>query len=130
MILNDYLKALKFFFNRFPPYLIFFPTSRCNASCDHCFNWQRTGQAKKTDELTVDEIRKTFKDYGHLKYVTISGGEPMLRDDIDQISRVFYQYNGVQGISLHTNGYFSDKLASVSKEIISTCPDLFLNICL
>lgn len=126
----DYLKALRFLFNRRPSFLVLFPTSRCNASCGHCFNWRRADTAEKRNELTVEEIEKTFKNYGHIKYLSISGGEPTLRDDIDAICQVFYRHNGLQYIALHTNGHLSKKTKRISEGIITACPNAFLNVCL
>ena len=42
--------------NQLPSYFIFFPTSRCNLSCSHCFYHDSLN--KRFNELTLDEKLK------------------------------------------------------------------------
>ncbi len=62
-----------------PQYLIFFVTDVCNAKCAMCFNPPADSIAKEK-ELSLEEIEKVAKSMKHLIQLTISGGEPFLRD--------------------------------------------------
>jgi MoaA/NifB/PqqE/SkfB family radical SAM enzyme len=90
----------KFLFNKGPFHLLFYPTSRCNLHCEHCFNYDRQdnleGNTGKKDELTLEEIGLISSKMGHLKTLTVTGGEPFLRNDIFEIIGKFYKNNGLQ----------------------------------
>lgn len=61
-------------------------TNRCNFSCQYCYT-SANERIKKQDELSLEEITLLFKELseiGVLK-VLISGGEPLIRDDIEKI---------------------------------------------
>ena len=74
--------------NQLPSYFIFFPTSRCNLSCSHCFYHDSLN--KRFNELTLDEIDTFSKTMDPLLTLALTGGEPYLRHDLDQIARIFY----------------------------------------
>jgi len=51
----------------------------CNSRCGTCNIWK-----KRAVNLSVEEYKKIFKNIGRAPYwVTFSGGEPFLREDID-----------------------------------------------
>ena len=68
--------------------LYFFPTSRCNLSCSHCFYHDSLN--KRFNELTLDDIDTFSKTMDHLLTLALTGGEPYLRHNLDQIARIFY----------------------------------------
>lgn len=78
-----------------PKILTFFVTNRCNAKCSHCFNWKTL----LLDELTLEEIRKI--DFTVFDSVSITGGEPTLRDDLTEICCHVAAKNKIY---LNTNG--------------------------
>jgi cyclic pyranopterin phosphate synthase len=76
-------------------------TQRCNLECPHC---HREGQIVAAIEMTPGEIEKIVSVAASLgaKKVKITGGEPLLREDIgDIVSRIKLH---VQEVSLTTNG--------------------------
>ena len=76
-------------------------TQRCNLDCPHC---HREGQIAAAIEMTPDEIEGIVSVAASLgaKKVKITGGEPLLREDIgDIVSRIKLH---VQEVSLTTNG--------------------------
>jgi len=82
---DRYLKwAEKFFAGKYSPkYLNICLTNNCPYNCEHCSN----KNAEKGNELTVAEIKKVFdffKNKGIFK-VIITGGEPLLRPDLEDI---------------------------------------------
>lgn len=119
---------VRFLFGRMPPYVILFVTARCNNKCNYCFNWRRQDESARRRELTSEEIEKTAKSLGHIKYLAITGGEPTLRDDIPEICEVFYRHNGAHIINMHTNGYLTEKTVEITREILNRCPHSFLMV--
>ncbi len=123
------MKELKFLFNRLPFYLIFYPTSRCNAHCPHCYNYNRQFAHGKKEELSLDEIEKISRNFGHIKVLIISGGEPFLRDDLPEIISIFHKNNGLQYVSFHTNGFLTNKVSDVISRILDEFGDLRVVVC-
>lgn len=123
------MREFKFLFNKLPFYLVFYPTSRCNARCPHCYNHSRQQLSSPTTELNLEEIDQISKHFGHIKVLTISGGEPFLREDLDKIVEIFYKNNGLQYISFHTNAFFTDKIVSVISTILNKFIDLQVIVC-
>jgi len=91
----------------------------CNSRCKTCNIYK-----KKSDNLSLDEYRRIFKNIGHSPYwVTISGGEPFLRPDIVDICKIIYEYSKPKIINIPTNGILVDKITSGVEEIAKSCPD-------
>ena len=120
----------RFLHNKLPFYLIFYPTSRCNASCPHCFNFRRQANASRERELSLEEIDRISRGFDHIKVLTITGGEPFLRDDLVQIVSIFHKNNGVQYVSLHTNGFLPDVVCKVVAQILENLRDVQVMVCL
>ncbi len=69
--------------------LIFEVTQRCNHACLHCYNvWNSHGGSYPLGELdtsrTLALLAKAL-DETDCQHVTLTGGEPLLRDDLSQI---------------------------------------------
>ena len=60
-------------------------TYLCQSRCLTCNIWQM----RPKGELTIDEVREFARQNPYFKWVEITGGEPFLRDDIDEIARAF-----------------------------------------
>ena len=58
-------------------------TYRCNAKCNMCDVWHNPTSLK--DEITVEEIKKLPSG---LRFINITGGEPFIRTDIEDIIEV------------------------------------------
>ena len=123
---NSFWDKIKFFFTDEPGYLIFWVTQNCNARCSHCFNWQEN--TKKNHDLKLDEIVQLAKNYGHLKYLTIAGGEPSLRRDLPDIVGAFVKHAGVQMCTIITNGYRWEPMLVQMEQICSRYHNIGLNV--
>ena len=130
MNIKKYYLLGKTFMNKMPSYLIFFITAKCNSRCRMCFYWKNIEKFKKQKELTLEEIKKISKSFNHLQYLTISGGEPFLRDDLSQIVQTFVKQNNAQFISIPTNGILSEKIARLSEDMFKKCPNSFCRVAL
>jgi MoaA/NifB/PqqE/SkfB family radical SAM enzyme len=109
-------------------YLIFFVTGRCNARCELCFYWDNIVAADRGRELTLDEIRRISAGLPNLPYLTLTGGEPFMRDDLAEIAEVFYRQSGVQFFAIPTNGLLPERDREQVERIVSRCPKAYLKI--
>ena len=116
--------ALGAFAPRTPQYLILFVTSRCNARCRMCFNWRALDERKGRDDLRIEEIRAIARSLPGLIQLTLSGGEPFLRDDLVEIVEAFCTYSHVRQLTLPTNAILTDRIAETVPAILRRFPGL------
>lgn len=107
-------------------YFIFYVTQRCNFECRHCFN--HIENHKQGNDLTIDEIERFSMKLGKIKYITMAGGEPMLRSNLDTIADIFYRNNGVHILNVSTNGWLTDRVLSFVESTLNKCDSLALAI--
>lgn len=86
---------------------VFEITSRCNHNCLYCYNvWKCPNIDYPTsDELSTEQVKQIIlklKCQTRIKYLAISGGEPLLRKDVPEIIK-FCSDNLIQA-NLLTNG--------------------------
>ena len=110
--------------------LFYFVTSKCNARCDFCFNLEniKNWKARQKDELTLNEIQKLAKSFGRLPYVTFSGGEPFARTDLPRVVKAFFDNARTMWVTIPTNGALTKRIVEGVKEILITCPGIFLTV--
>ena len=104
----------------YPKYLILFVTSACNANCGHCFYYSQNRNLNH-EELGLDTIKHIASSINKLQILTITGGEPFLRNDLPQIAEIFYRDNKTDTIHIATNGLLPAKIKTVTENILSTC---------
>lgn len=87
-----------------PQTLVFFVTSRCNARCAFClYGEQVANPVAKGDELTVAEVESIAAVYGPLHYLSLSGGEPFIRHDLEGICQAFIDGCGTAVVNIPSN---------------------------
>ncbi len=121
-------KIAKSFFSKYPPYLIFFVTAKCNSKCKMCFYWKNIEMYKNRKELSLEEIKKIADSYKELTYLTIGGGEPTLRKDLPEIVEAFYLSNKVPFVTITTNGLLPDITKNHLKKMLEACKETFFTI--
>jgi len=77
-------------------------THRCNLNCNFCFVPNRNLPDRPTDEIK-EELRKILSKKQHL-VVSLSGGEPTLREDLFEIIKFIKKSFPFLYVSLLTNG--------------------------
>ncbi|MDH5523361.1 MAG: radical SAM protein [Desulfobulbaceae bacterium] len=77
-------------------------TYRCNAKCYMCNTWQHP--SKKEEEYTPALVDKLPEG---LDFINITGGEPFLRKDIEEI--VEKALTKTKRLVISSNGYFTDR---------------------
>ena len=112
-------------YKQLPSYFIFYPTSRCNLKCSHCFYHDSLN--KKFNELSLDEIDKITKTMDPILSLILTGGEPYLRHDLDKIVKIFYENTRVPIITIPSNGWYLNKMDKQITNMMEWCPYLTLN---
>jgi MoaA/NifB/PqqE/SkfB family radical SAM enzyme len=105
--------------------IIFFVTSRCNATCETCFYWDELNQK---GDLSWDEVVKLSQNTPAFTDLWFSGGEPTLRNDLPQIIDLFVRNNGVRYINLPTNGLKPNRIYEIAEHVLTRNPGLELHI--
>ncbi len=84
-------------------------TAGCNLRCPFCHNSRLVLTPQKQSEFSVDEILAFLKKrQGILDGVVISGGEPLLQNDITDFIKQVKELG--YSVKLDTNGTFPEKL--------------------
>ena len=85
-------------------------TDRCNFRCVYCMPREIFGPGyaflPRKDLLTLEEIARVAKVFSALgmRKVRITGGEPLIRRNLEHLIEMIGATEGVQDISLTTNG--------------------------
>lgn len=111
-----------------PTHMVYFVTARCNAKCPHCFYWDKTEKAKPDNELSIDEINSVAKNMRGLIQMSLTGGEPFLRDDFSEIVRSFYKRARTRYFTISTNGSLTDKMERDLLDILPDTPQAFYRV--
>lgn len=105
-----------------PERVTFFVTNECNLRCKHCFFWKDLD--KKTDLLTLPEIKEISQTMGNFSSLSLTGGEPFLRKDLAQIARAFRKKSKIKRLSIPTNGTLTEKVINTTEKIAQENPNL------
>lgn len=119
--MNRYLRFLKRYAqfkldnitgNYRPSTCTFIVTDGCNARCVMCNYWK----TRPNNELTLEEVDKLFSS-GLWKgcHVTVSGGEPLLRIDLEQIIKIVHKRTGNK-VDINTNSFLFKRMEKLVKE--------------
>ncbi|WP_461828826.1 GTP 3',8-cyclase MoaA [Aquifex sp.] len=95
-------------------------TDRCNFRCSFCMPpGRRYNFLPKSDLLSPNEIEEIVKVFAKLgvKKVRLTGGEPTLREDLEEIVDRIRRIEGIQDIALTTNGYLLEDRLKALKEV-------------
>ena len=82
-------------------------TYRCPMRCQMCDIWKKPTQKEK--EITIDEIKKL----PNVKFINITGGEPFVREDLEEIIEVCFQKS--PRVVISTSGWFEDRIIKMAK---------------
>jgi len=96
---------LKDTYNRPIEYLRLSVTDRCDLRCSYCLPRGYRAFDDRDDELNNDEICRVVSAFGALgvSRVRITGGEPLLRKDLVELTSGLKQLPGIRDLSLSTN---------------------------
>lgn len=82
-------------------------TEVCNFSCTYCLPDGYKKPCQRPAELTVEEIRRAVSAFAQLGLwkVRLTGGEPTLRRDFEDVARAVASVPGIRRVAMTTNGY-------------------------
>jgi len=97
-------------------------TDRCNFRCPYCMPAEVYGERyqflPKSEILTFEEITRlvrVFVGLGVTK-VRLTGGEPLVRQGVDKLVGMLSRLDGVNDLTLTTNGYLLTQQAQALKD--------------
>lgn len=98
-------------------YLRISVTDRCNLSCTYC-SVGSVSLLPRSEILSYEEIQRLVQVAASMgiSKVRLTGGEPLLRPDLSKLVRMLSQIEGIDDISLTSNGILLSKYAVELKE--------------
>lgn len=92
-------------------------TNRCSCRCKTCNIYQHP-----CDELSSEEIKRIFSRFGsRIYWLTLSGGEPFVRDDFEEICVEACRFLKPSFVTIPTNGMLPEVIPQVMDSILSSC---------
>lgn len=90
--------------------------------CPFCFYLSGQQSARvPAEELSLDEIDRFSRSMGNLLWLAFSGGEIFLREDLAEISKVFYRNNRPAIMLYPTNGMLPELIRERTEQILREC---------
>ena len=105
-------------YNRVVDYIRVSVTERCNFRCQYCMPEKPFSWVPKENLLSFEEMFEFMKvciDEG-IKKIRITGGEPLLREDLDSFIKMIYTYAPDIDLAMTTNAYLLKGAAKALKE--------------
>jgi cyclic pyranopterin phosphate synthase len=86
-------------------------TDRCNFRCQYCMPADGLPWLDRAEILTFEEIARLVRLLGGLGVtdVRLTGGEPLVRRDLPQLVGMLARIEGLDDLSLTTNGYLLER---------------------
>lgn len=89
-------------------------TDRCNLRCFYCMPEENVEYLPRQEVLTFEELTRFVRcavDRLGVNKVRITGGEPLVRQDVAELVRQLHGISGLKDLALTTNGILLDKFA-------------------
>ena len=105
-------------YDRVVDYLRVSVTERCNFRCQYCMPEKPFSWVPKENLLSFEELFEFIKvaiDEG-VKKIRITGGEPLLREDLDIFIKMIYDYKPDIDLAMTTNAYLLKGAAQKLKD--------------
>jgi Fe-coproporphyrin III synthase len=107
----------------FPFKCSFAVTYRCNLRCKMCNIWKKPADPAGSggcEELTLDQIDNFFAHARDFSWVGLTGGEPFLRNDIEEIAASVTRHSRrLCALHFATNGSLTERVVAVAERIIA-----------
>lgn len=122
-------------YGRTVDYLRVSVTERCNFRCQYCMPEKPFSWVPKENLLSFEELFEFIKvsiDSG-VKKIRITGGEPLLREDLDRFVKMIHDYKSDIDLAMTTNAYllkgaaqklYDAGLRRINVSIDSLIPDI------
>ncbi len=102
-------------------------TKVCNNKCVNCSIWSSPNK----QFLSLADYEKLFKENENLFWLSLTGGEPFTRPDIDKIAKLAVDNcPDVKLLSIPTNGFWVEKIVEKTKALMNTGLECHITISL
>jgi cyclic pyranopterin phosphate synthase len=103
-------------FGRFASKLRVSVTDRCNFRCDFCMPG-KPAWLEHSELLTFEEMARVTGILATMgvEKVRVSGGEPLVRKDVEDLVGILARIHGIRSVAMTTNGALLEEKASVLK---------------
>jgi GTP 3',8-cyclase len=93
-------------------------TDRCNLRCIYCMPADNTKWFDHSEILTFEEIERVVRIFVRLgvQEIKITGGEPLVRSNIEDLIAKLSRIDGLKSIGLTTNGILLSEKSSLLKK--------------
>ena len=94
-------------------------TDRCNLRCQYCMPEEEYSWLPQSGVLTFEEVVRTLRIFLSLgvEKVRLTGGEPLLRRDVEQLVGMVAKIDGLRELAMTTNGVLlADKAESLRQQ--------------
>ncbi len=107
-----------------PRALCLYVTYKCNLRCQTCGIWKTGNSTTDLPELSASEFSVLLADplFARLEALNLNGGEPLLRNDLPEISRKIVEVlPRLRSLSLNSNGLLTSRCLNLVKYLNSLC---------
>ncbi|MBP2001852.1 cyclic pyranopterin phosphate synthase [Paenibacillus shirakamiensis] len=112
------MQKLQDAFGRIHDYLRISVTDRCNLRCVYCMPAEGMVFQPQHEIMSYEEIAEVVRALAPmgLSKVRITGGEPLVRKDLEQLIQMLSEIEGIEDISMTTNGMMLPQKAHLLKK--------------
>lgn len=105
-VLRTTMNPLVDSFGRRHTYLRISVTDRCNLQCVYCVRPDGMVRRDRTEILTIEELHRLARIFVRMgvRKIRLTGGEPLLRQSIEELIRQLAALPGLETVALTTNG--------------------------
>src|SRR4030042_3649028 len=113
-----------------PADLVFFVTPHCHCHCEYCLYKKFLNDPERSQQiLTLKEVHKIASNYQRpVVKLSLSGGEPFLREDLVEIIEEFVLHTDTKIIDIPTNASIPGVIADKVQKILARNPEVILEI--
>lgn len=111
-------KAISRYF-RTPQFLILYLTSECWMKCRHCFYNEEFRKSKNIGPVTLsfDELQLIAESVRKILYLSLTGGEPFMREDLEDIIKLFTLKRKIYRYQIPTSGYDTTLIVEKTQKV-------------
>lgn len=108
-----------------PAYLILFVSDSCWMKCQHCwFNEDWKDNHLTQERLSFEELSKMADSIDRLGFLSLTGGEAFMRQDIVEIVKMFATKTKLYRYQIPTSGFKPDLIVSKAEKMLIQNPGI------
>ena len=127
-IINTSIRVIRsLILNEKPNYVIAFIDGRCNMHCSFCCHAAKA--VRESPEMSAEHWGYIFEGCKSLLQLTITGGEPFVRNDVKEVIESIIRSSGVPRVSIRTNGYYKERIKEAVVYLLEEFPQTNFTLC-